>query len=117
MKPATFSPAYVAVYPMLSELARKHGYALAIHGTVTRDFDLIACPWTDEAVDPIALYEAVVEWLQALEYVAEDSALREPEQKPHGRLAWCIPTGNGSVVDLSVMPRTAKEGTQNEDRN
>jgi hypothetical protein len=108
MKQATFSPAYVAVYPMLSELARSHGYALAIHGSVVHDFDLVACPWTEEASDPLSLYDAIVKWLDSRQCILEGSKLKEPEQKSHGRLAWSIPTGNGSVIDLSIMPRSIK---------
>jgi hypothetical protein len=107
MKPAAFSPAYVAVYPMLCEIARENGYALAIHGTVTRDFDLVACPWTNEAVDPHVLYDALTKWLDSRQYIPGGSKLEEPEQKPHGRLAWSIPTGNGSVIDLNIMPKEA----------
>lgn len=57
MKPPTFAPAYVGMYVILSEVAREHGYALAIHGTVSRDFDLIAIPWTETAGDPELLIE------------------------------------------------------------
>ncbi|OKN23544.1 hypothetical protein AM343_001586 [Klebsiella variicola] len=34
MKPANFAPVYCALYPALAEIARKHGYAMAIHGTM-----------------------------------------------------------------------------------
>ena len=45
MKPATRAPFYASIYHGLAEVARKHGYALAIHGTVTSDLDLIAVPY------------------------------------------------------------------------
>lgn len=41
MKPANLAPVYCALYPALAEIARKHGYAMAIHGTMARDFDLM----------------------------------------------------------------------------
>ena len=47
MKPPTFSPLYVVCFPALAEVARAHGYALMVHGTVARDLDLVACPWTE----------------------------------------------------------------------
>lgn len=48
MKPANRAPIYAAcVYPELAELVRRHGYALAVHGSLMRDFDLIAIPWTE----------------------------------------------------------------------
>jgi len=46
MKPASRAPIYAAcVYPELAELCRDCGYALAVHGSLARDFDLIAIPW------------------------------------------------------------------------
>ncbi len=48
MKDANFGPLYAAcLYPEMAEIARKHGYALAVHGSLARDFDLIAIPWTE----------------------------------------------------------------------
>lgn len=52
MKPANFAPVYCALYPALAEIARKHGYAMAIHGTMARDFDLICIPWVETPSKP-----------------------------------------------------------------
>ncbi len=42
----------VGIYPQLVEEARRHGYALAPHGSLQRDLDLIAVPWSEEAAAP-----------------------------------------------------------------
>lgn len=47
MNPATYAPMYAALYPSLAEIARTHGWALAVHGTLGRDMDLICVPWTE----------------------------------------------------------------------
>lgn len=52
MKPANPAPFYACLYPALCDRAREHGYALAIHGTVATDLDLIAVPWTTAATAP-----------------------------------------------------------------
>lgn len=91
---------YAALYPELREVARQHGYALALHGSLVRDLDLVAIPWTDEAGEPDALVRAIVERCGAL--VPGDN----PTPKPHGREAWTILFGDGGgYIDLSVMPR------------
>lgn len=46
MKPPTRAPFFACIYHGLCDVARARGYALAIHGTVTSDLDLIAVPWT-----------------------------------------------------------------------
>ena len=37
MKDPSYAPTYCALYPALANIARSHGYALAIHGTLGRD--------------------------------------------------------------------------------
>lgn len=40
---------YAMYYGPLKEIAHKHGYNLCIHGSMNRDFDLVAFPWKDSA--------------------------------------------------------------------
>ena len=107
MRDPTFAPAYLSFYPMLSEVARKHGYALAAHGSLVTDFDLVAIPWTDTASSAETLMEAVSDYAKACMQDAASNGvpLHVAARKPHGRLAWAIPLDNGAVIDLSVMPR------------
>src|SRR5271154_4799160 len=45
VKPANNGPFYAAgLYPKLAEVFRSHGYALAVHGSLASDFDLVAVP-------------------------------------------------------------------------
>ena len=92
---------YAGLYPRLREVARQHGYALALHGTLAKDLDVLAAPWTEEAVDEGTLVKALVECAGG--FIAPGSGR---EHKPHGRMAWAIHLGRaGGYIDLSVMPR------------
>jgi len=109
MKPPTFAPTYVALYPILSEIAQSFGYALAIHGSVSRDFDLVAIPWIEDAGDPEQLIRDIA---AAMSYTMDttitiDRLFKAPytEEKPHGRRSWAIPLEGGAVLDISIMPR------------
>lgn len=97
-KPSKPKPAYYAwVYWWLVPVARKHGYALALHGSLARDLDVIAVPWGPRSSSPQKLVDAMAafgHWSQS-----------EPTEKPHGRVAWQILLGGGAYVDVSVMPR------------
>jgi len=42
---------YLSILPNIREVAKSHGYALGLHGSTTRDFDLIAVPWIDTFSD------------------------------------------------------------------
>ena len=109
MKAPSMAPAYLGLYTLLCETAREHGYALAVHGTMQRDLDLVAIPWIEEAADAVTLATAIARRCDlALGLIQGDGTpLWEPARRPHGRLAWSIPLRHGdeAVVDLSVMPR------------
>ena len=98
---ANFAPTYCALYPALAEIARAHGYALTIHGSMWRDFDLTCIPWTDEAAEPQAVVDAM------LEVFAFKCVGGEPSLKPHGRIAYTLAFFGEWAVDLSFMPRAA----------
>lgn len=106
-KKPTWAPAYmVGIYPMLAEEAQKNGYALALHGSLQRDLDLIAIPWRKDAVDPFTLVRLLGEIFD----IEPNHPLDKPERKPHGRLSWSLPLWWGAYLDLSIMPRLeAKE--------
>lgn len=110
--------------PALREVARRHGYALAVHGSLERDIDLLAAPWRDLATDASSLMrdmyracEAIVGyatgpggWTEKEQWGPPEGSLPKPERKPHGRLGWSILFGGGPYLDVSVMPlRDASE--------
>jgi hypothetical protein len=92
---------YLLYYPSLRRVAKEHGYALAIHGSLARDFDLIAVAWTAEASPPDVLVEAMCAANQLLVTVPDAG------NKPHGRMGFTI-QGIADVphgwVDLAVIP-------------
>lgn len=107
MKESTLAPSFVVLYPTLCEVAQHLGYALAIHGSLQRDMDLIAVPWTDEARPAVELVWRIKEVCHG--YIVGGRDGRDPAQKPHGRLAWSIHLDAGNYIDLSVMPRVEGE--------
>jgi hypothetical protein len=98
----------------LRAVARELGYALGVHGSLARDIDLIAAPWTEQAVSAAELATAIQKCAeekngQAFPTPHEDGEYfraGSPGAKPHGRLNWCFHLGGGPYIDLSVMPRS-----------
>lgn len=87
------------------EIAHKAGYAIAVHGSQTRDLDLIAVPWTIQATSRDELVQRLCEQLGLLvKDYADGRITSNPEQKPHGRLAWALVgcPAPWRYVDLSV---------------
>ena len=100
----SYAPLYCAIYPELSMLFQNHGYALAIHGSLSRDFDLIAIPWTEQPSPHEDVLGAIKE-VMAIETVDV-----EPEAKAHGRLVYTVPVSFGDCfIDLSFMPVDFKQ--------
>lgn len=105
--------AYVALYPMLVQIAKRHGYALAVHGSVSRDLDLIAVPWVEEASDALTLIRAFR--LATRTVTQHENTDRKwhkdcsPTAKPHGRTSYSLHVTNsgmyGGYLDISVMPK------------
>ena len=95
-----FAPLYCGMYPELATIVRKHGYALAVHGSLARDFDLICVPWTETP----SSHQAVVDELVATFALRQ---VGEPDVTFHGRERWTLSISFGECfVDLSFMPST-----------
>lgn len=94
------APVYcAAMYPELAEIFRSHGYALAVHGSLQRDLDLIAIPWIDQVSDPQAVIDEVLATFAV-------SSSGQTGRKPHGRTVYTIAVGFGTCAfDIGFMPR------------
>lgn len=100
------------VLDRIREIARDCGYAVAVHGSEKRDLDLLAAPWTYEAVSPPELVERLVEEIplhisrEPPEGWPKGAPYWNPEPKPHGRVGWALSgVKDYGYIDLSVMPR------------
>ncbi len=102
--------AYHLTIDAMRDAAVSKGYALTVHGSLARDIDLVAVPWTDEAVSAEEVAEAIRQAAakanpMGVAFVASRIADEFPRRRPHGRLCWSYHLGAGPFVDLSVMPR------------
>jgi hypothetical protein len=105
-------PLYVRAGKVIDDvraIAREHGYAIAVHGSLRaeRDIDLLAAPWIKDAKAPRTLMRAISE----LPYLKRVTAHDHDPPKPHGRrgYVWLITHRQDACpryIDLSVMPRS-----------
>lgn len=103
-------PDYGRIYTIIRKLAWEEGYAIGLHGSFTRDLDLIAVPWAERVCEPEHLIRRIV---------ASPAQLRSlpsnPGTKPNGRLVWTLMLpefGDPRFVDLSIMPQLSVENNQ-----
>lgn len=105
----SYALVYAGIIPVIGEIGRAHGYAIAVHGSMATDLDLVACPWTDEASDAETLIDAIRKHMGC---IFLEGCLSAPVDKPHGRRAWSMHFDKksgfavgGPYLDISVMPR------------
>jgi hypothetical protein len=95
---------HAAILPRLVQIGVDCGYAIAAHGSLRRDLDIIAAPWIKSAVPAKELVE-----LLAQAFGGKVSG--EPGRHPHGRLSFQIhlgelvqgPYNSDSYIDISVF--------------
>ena len=83
---------YAQLLPTIREAAKHLGYAIAIHGSMQRDLDLLAAPWTDRAEPAERLVTVIAEAVHGFVIgdVTARGSLDEPTKQPHGRRSWNI---------------------------
>lgn len=98
----------------IRDIARAHGYAVAVHGSLRadRDIDLIAAPWVKNAHAPRTLMRSI----NKLPYLDRVKRHDLDPPLPLGRVAfvWLIKAraqGCPRYVDMSVMPRGSGDTT------
>jgi hypothetical protein len=77
---------HAVILPALVQVGVDCGYAVALHGSLRRDLDLIAVPWVKWAVPPKELVERLAR-------VCHGKVISEPSRHPHGRLSFEIHLG------------------------
>ncbi len=94
------APGYCAIYPGMAEIFVSHGYALAIHGSMVRDFDLVAIPWVE---CPSSVENIIAEICKkyAIHYVPSET---NPKENLHGRVCYTLFAWGDWKFDLSFMP-------------
>lgn len=97
MKPANNAPVYCAIYPGLAEIARSFGYALTIHGSMGRDFDIVAVPWAEVVGTPVEVIEAIC-YKYAVTLTPGDPAVMN-----HGRICYNLALMGEFYFDLSFI--------------
>ena len=95
----------------IRKTARKLGYSVAVHGSMVRDIDLVAIPWTDKAVSQEKVAEAIRAEIEKICKWGLFIHGEEGTEKPHGRRAWLISVFS-CEVDLSVLPPTPSKDTK-----
>ncbi|MEM7789784.1 MAG: hypothetical protein AAF546_00150 [Verrucomicrobiota bacterium] len=111
--PVVMDPEYSEFLTKARIIGKQEGYAIALHGSMTRDFDVVAIPWTSSCHDAFNL---VMRLCLNTGWKDQDG---DPVERDHGRLVWSLireEFGDPRFIDLSVMPRKPKQNIKISER-
>ena len=93
---------YVAYYGIIESLAKKHGYALCVHGSITRDFDLFVIPFEPT----VSQHEVLLTEIRKAIGIesSSDKMFDLVGHEAHGRTCYTIECGGGGYFDISFTP-------------
>lgn len=98
---------YVEYLPEIRKRAMELGWAVGVHGSLIRDFDLIAVPWIEDACSEEQLFDIVCDAVDSIgsmrEKVDREDSIARKLIRPHGRVSYDIQLGYGAYIDLSIM--------------
>lgn len=95
---------YASMWDDFRQAALDCGWALALHGSLASDMDIMAMPWVEDAKPVEEMIKALEECLT----IPDDALTFETTkftEKPHGRVVYTIHIWADFYIDLSVGGR------------
>ena len=116
-KPIHAKPSlYAHYYESLKIIAKEYGFALLLHGSMNRDLDLVAVPWSESVKDDFEMIKEFDRKMQGIH--SDDKAHYMFKETHHGRKQYVINLNRGGAwnsyideqyyIDISIMPTTHK---------
>ena len=90
---------YASMWDDIRQCAMDNGWAVALHGSLSSDMDIMAMPWVDTAV-PLDVLATKISELFGGNQLAEHFHITYNE-KPHGRIVVTIPIWDDFYLDIS----------------
>lgn len=96
---------YKTLIPTIKRVARECGYCAAIHGSMTRDLDILLVPWVEGALLPETVIIRIQEALEIPKWFRHTrmQLKKQCTKKPHGRRAWAVCVGADVYLDFSAV--------------
>lgn len=92
---------YAAMWDDIRKCAMDHGWAVALHGSLKSDMDIMAMPWTEDAIKFTDLIDHIVQLFDG-NYIAQNYFITYSE-KPHNRVVATIPIWADFYLDISTI--------------
>jgi hypothetical protein len=100
---------YAVLWPSFRQAAIDVGWSLGLHGSMASDMDMMAMPWTEDAVEEPELIAALSACIGKT--VWTEYHFKPFYGKPFGRVVYTLSIGSDWYIDLSVMPKQTVAGS------
>lgn len=92
---------YTVMWPSFRAAALECGWALALHGSMASDMDLMAMPWVEDSKPIEDLIKALSECIDGT--IWKDSHFEPHYGKPHTRVVYTLSIFKDFHIDLSII--------------
>lgn len=93
---------YSALWEDIRNAAMDCGWAVALHGSLSRDMDIMAMPWIEGCTDADTMIDTIIAKCFGDNIISEYGK-KIDRTKPYGRVCYLIPIYEDFYLDISVM--------------
>lgn len=91
---------YAAMWDDLRQAAMDCGWALALHGSLSSDMDIMAMPWVENAATANEMVERIID---CFGFCRPPHCEVDKKSKPNGRVVYTIPVYSDFYIDLNII--------------
>lgn len=92
---------YACMWDDIRQCAMDNGWAVALHGSLNSDMDIMAMPWVEDAVSFEELIKRISELFVG--NIASENYFITYSEKPHNRVVATIPIFADFYLDISTI--------------
>jgi hypothetical protein len=94
---------YAALWEDIRYAAMDCGWAVALHGSLARDMDIIAMKWVEDCTDAQTMIDTIISRCFEDNFLAKTFTKCSKDVKPHGRICYSIPIWGNHYLDISLI--------------
>ena len=95
---------YASMWEDLKKAATNCGWSLGLHGSLNSDMDIMAMPWTDDAVEPMELMKKIEDLFTKPDMLCH--GIKIDKDKPNGRVVYTIHIWADFYLDINIISTT-----------
>lgn len=95
---------YASIWNDLRQAALNCGWALGLHGSLANDMDIMAMPWIEDAVSPLAM---ILELKRC--FTDCDKIILQESDRPNNRKVYTLSIWSDFYLDINIINTNEKE--------